>query len=152
MVVDLAGWFVGTPGAAAGEPPLNSRPPDCATIDRAVRTSTSFFAGNRLFAGADYQRPFPLPDGRVLWMFQDVYVSGRYGQSTFVHNAGLVQTGSCFQLLPSGNYAAPGEYLFPDVAQRRKRWFWPLAGEMGNDGLFHLFVAEMLEHGATYLT
>jgi hypothetical protein len=151
VVVDLAGWFTGTPVEASGAAPVNKRPPDCA---RSTEPSdlTALFARNTMFAGADYQRPFALPDGRVLWLFQDMYISGRYGSSTFVHNAGLVQTGSCFELLHGGDYARPTELLMADITQRRQRWFWSLSGELGNDGLFHLFVAELRERGATYLT
>ena len=39
-----------------------------------------------------------------------------------------------------------------EITQRRSRWFWPLGGAVGHDGLFHVFVAEMRERGATYLT
>lgn len=150
-VVDVSGWFTGAPGAASLAAPVNVRPPECAT-GSGPAALTAFFAGGAAFTGADYQRPFLLPDGRVLWVFQDVYVRGRGSRSTFVHNAGLVQNGSCFTVLYSGDFASPAEYLFPDATQRQRRWFWPLAGEMGADGLFHLFVAEMRENGPTYLS
>jgi hypothetical protein len=150
-IVDLAGWFTGTPAAGAGSAPLNRRPPECARSTE-PNDLTTLFARNAMFSGADYQRPFPLPDGRVLWLFQDMYITGRYGQATFVHNAGLVQSGGCFELLHTGDYARPAELVMADATQRRQRWFWPLAGEMGDDGLFHLFVAELRERGASYLT
>ena len=38
------------------------------------------------------------------------------------------------------------------MTQRHKHWFWPLSGDMGADGRFHLFVAEMRENGPTYLS
>jgi hypothetical protein len=150
VVVDLAGWFVGAPGDAPGGPPLNRRPPDCARSTEPADLN-ALFAANTMFAGADYQRAFPLPDGRMIWFFQDMYVSGRYGQSTFVHNAGLVQSGSCFELLHGGDYARPTELMLADITQRRQRWFWPLGGDVGNDGLFHVFLAEMRERGSFYL-
>ena len=150
-VVDVSGWFTGAPASAPGAAPTNVRPPECASGTDPAQLN-AFFAGGTAFTGADYQRPFLLPDGRALWVFQDVYVRGRGGRSTFVHNAALVQNGACFTVLYSGNYAAPAEYLFPDVTQRERRWFWPLAGEMGTDGRFHLFVAEMRENGPSYLS
>ena len=151
VVVDVSGWFTGAPGAAPGAAPTNVRPPEC-TTDTEPSGLNSFFRTGAAFTGADYQRSFLLPDGRVLWFFQDVYVRGRGNQSSFVHNAALVQNGGCFSVLTSGTFAAPGEYLFPVQTQRQHHWFWPLSGEMGADGLFHLFVAEVRENGPTYLS
>ena len=69
-----------------------------------------------------------------------------------MHNAGLVQSGGCFTVLYSGNFASPGEYLFADATQQQHHWFWPMGGEIGADGNFHVFVAEMRENGSAYLT
>jgi hypothetical protein len=146
LVADLAGWFVGTPAPATLGSPENVRPPVCAP-DTSPAGLTTFFAGGEPFSGADYQRAFPLPDGRTLWLFQDVNIATRAG-SQFVHNAGLVQSGNCFHILQSGGYANPGEYLLPWAIDRFRRWFWPLAGEMGVDGNFHLLVAEMVGRGS----
>jgi len=151
VVVDIAGWFVGAPGPAPLPAPSNVRPPDCTTSTDPSGLN-HFFDNGPALAGADYQRAFALPDGRVLWFFQDVYFRGRNGSESFAHNAGLVQNGTCFTLLRSGNYANPGEFVFPDLTQRHQHWFWPLSGGMGADGLFHLFVAEMRENGPTYLS
>ncbi len=151
VVADLAGWFVGPPGQATMPPATNVRPPDC-TWTTDPEGLNSYFHGGATLTGADYQRAFALPDGRYLWFFQDVYIRGRSGVSTFAHNAGLVQNGACFTLLQTGNFANPNEYLFPDQTQEAKHWFWPLSGDMGTDGRFHLFVAEMRENGPTYLS
>jgi hypothetical protein len=151
VVVDYAGHFVGAPGAPTLSAPTNIRPPDCTTNTDADGL-TALFRSGAAFTGADYQRQFTLPDGRILWMFQDVYVRGRGGQSKLVHNAGLVQTGACFTILQTGNFANPGAYLFADSTQFQQHWFWPLGGEVGSDGLFHVFVAEMRENGSTYLS
>jgi hypothetical protein len=151
VVVDVSGWFTGTPAGAPGPAPTNVRPPEC-TASAEPDGLTSFFRTGAAFTGADYQRSFMLPDGRVLWLFQDVYVRGRGNQSTFVHNAGLVQNGACFSVLTSGTFAFPAEYLLPAQTQRQHHWFWPLAGDMGADGRFHVFVAEMRENGPTYLS
>ena len=150
VVVDVSGWFVGAPGPTPMAPPANVRPPDCTTSNDPAGLNKYFESGPAI-AGADYQRAFPLADGRVLWLFQDAYIRGRNGP-VFTHNAGLVQSGRCFMLLDSGSYTSPAEYLFPDMTQRQQHWFWPLAGDMGADGRFHLFVAEMRENGATYLS
>ena len=110
LVVDLAGWFVGSPVApTTGDAPTNVRPPVC-IADTSADSLTALFASGDPIIGADYQRAYPLPDGRTLWMFQDVLVRSRAG-ATFVHNAGLIQTGNCFALLQSGNYASPGNYV-----------------------------------------
>jgi hypothetical protein len=68
-----------------------------------------------------------------------------------VHNAGLVQWGSCFWVLQGGTYTHPEEYLFGSATDRFSNWFWPLAGDVGSDGKFHVFVAEMHNSGARYL-
>ncbi len=151
VLADLFGWFTGAPQVATDPAPNRFRPPECAPSSDPAGL-TDFFAGSAAFRGADYQRAFPLPDGRILWVFQDVYIRGRGGSSTFVHNAALVQGSSCFSVLYSGNFAAPRDFLFADATERERRWFWPMAGEMGADGLFHLFVAEMRERGPTYLS
>lgn len=151
VIVDIAGWFTGTPAATLTAPATNVRPPECAG-GMGPTSLTAMFRDGAAFTGADYQRPMALPDGRVLWLFQDVYVRGRGTHSGFVHNAGLVQSGACFTVLTSGTFADPGEYLFPAETRREHRWFWPLGGDMGADGRFHVFVAEMRENGAAYLS
>jgi hypothetical protein len=151
VVADLAGWFVGTPPPAPGPPPTNARPPSCAASTDPAGLDKFFESGPQLI-GADYQRVFPLPGGRYLWLFQDVFFRGRDGQSTFAHNAGLVQTDQCFTLLQTGNFANPDEYLFGDQTLDRKHWFWPMSGDMGADGMFHVFVVEMRENGSSYLS
>jgi hypothetical protein len=72
--------------------------------------------------------------------------------STFVHNAGLIQTGNCFALLQSGNYASPGNYVLHTATTTMRHWFWALGGDTGVDGSFHLLVAEMVERGPKYLS
>jgi hypothetical protein len=151
LVVDVTGWFIGTPPTPIGGPPTNLRPPDC-TSTTDPGGLNDFFRGGAALMGADYQRAFTLPDGRILWFFQDPFIRGRYGSSTRLHNAALVQSGTCFTLLQTGNFAAPRDYLFADQTQRDKHWFWPMSGDMGADGMFHLFVAEMRENGPGYLT
>ena len=113
LVVDVTGWFVGMPAAPTALALTNIRPPDC-TSSTDPEGINDFFRGGTALTGADYQRAFTLPDGRVLWFFQDPFIRGRYGTSTRVHNAALVQNGTCFTLLQTGNFAVPGAYLFAD--------------------------------------
>ncbi len=114
---------------------------------------------DRLFAaepggvvGADYQRATSLPDGRVLWTFQDAKVRLPNGGARLVHNIGMVQDGPCFQVLIGGTAEDPRPWLFADQTVPFSRWYWPLGAELGANGRLHVFVAEMAERGSTYLT
>ena len=114
---------------------------------------------DRLFAaepggviGADYQRATSLPDGRVLWTFQDAKVRLPNGGVRLVHNIGMVQDGACFQVLISGTADDPRPWLFADQTVPFARWYWPLGAELGADGRLHVFAAEMAERGSSYLT
>ena len=134
------------------------RPPSRSTTRRAVCAAgttaadlTAFFDRGDPIIGTDYQRAYPLPDGHILWLFQDAFLPTSHG-AQLVHNVGLLQSGPCFQLLRNGSNDAPTSYLFPELTDRYDRWFWPLGGNLGNDGDLHVFVAEMVEHGPRYLT
>jgi hypothetical protein len=107
---------------------------------------TAFFDVGRPMIGADYQRAYPLPSGRVLWLFQDAFLPTSHGPE-LVHNVGLLQSGQCFQLLREGSADAPTSYLLAELTDRFDRWFWPMGGDLGADGNLHVFVAEMIEHG-----
>jgi hypothetical protein len=114
---------------------------------------------------ADYQRATRLPDGRILWLFQDATVElppprpgpdGPTGPEEpethrLLHNVGLLQSGSCFTLLRSGTPEDPRPWLFPNETVPFGHWFWPLDAEMGSDGRLYVFVAEMIEQGSSYL-
>jgi hypothetical protein len=94
--------------------------------------------------GADYQRTFRLADDRVLWTFQDAFVSG-----TLVHNVGMIQSGRCFTLLNSGARS----WLLSDLTDHMRQWQWILDGTMNADGTeVHLFVVQMNETGGGYLS
>ena len=131
-------------------PPLAHLPEAACADSTAPDELTRLFRAAGPIVGADYQRAFPLPDGRVLWLFQDAFVSTAEGP-VLVHNAGLVQSGKCVQPLVGGSGGRPTSYLFADAVDRFDRWFWPLGGELGNDGRLHVFVAEMRERGDRYL-
>ena len=103
-------------------------------------------------AGADYQRAIELPDGRTLWTFQDAFVTRPGRSDRLVHNVGLVQQGSCFTMVRSGTAADPRPWIGAASTDHMARWFWPLAGLVGDDGAVRIFVAEMVEDGPRYLS
>ena len=104
------------------------------------------------FGGGDYQHAYPLPDGRVLWLFQDMYFSNDNNLNeplnNAAHNAGLVQNGDCFTVLGSQGR----DFIGDNETIDSRRWFWPMDGEIGFDGNLWIFMAEMSNYtggGAT---
>lgn len=100
------------------------------------------------FGGGDYPHAYPLPDGRILWLFQDLHFSNDddlrndvpdRSPTNAAHNAGLLQQGSCFTILGSRGRDFIGDALTQDS----RRWFWPLDGEIGADGNLWVFMVEM---------
>ena len=146
---DVTGWFTGPPVPADGTTPRNDRPSVCAA-DTSPAAIDTLLRSDRLVHGADYQRTIALPDGRTLWLFQDVLVPTRHGHD-LVHNAGFVQHGACFDLLHDGGFARPRSLVLPDATQPYQRWFWPLGGTVGTDGAIWVFLAEMRERTGGYL-
>jgi hypothetical protein len=96
------------------------------------------------YAGGDYQHVYALPGGRRLWLFQDMFFSNdndlRDSLTAAAHNAGLVQTGSCWSLV-----GGPGmrNFIGSSLTTPLSRWFWPMDGEMGADGALWIFMVEM---------
>lgn len=113
---------------------------------------------------ADYQRAVALPGGRTLWLFQDATIrlpppqdppppTGPPAPTTrLLHNIGMLQTGSCFDVLRSGSAADPRAWLLADQTTPFGHWFWPLDAVMGTDGRMYIHLAEMFERGALYLS
>ena len=101
--------------------------------------------------GADYQRTYELPDGRVLWTFQDAYIDDGAGGPTLVHNAAMIQTGSCFELLHGGTESSPEAWVGADTTDPFDRWYWPLDGYVADDDTLVLYFAEMVERSSGYL-
>jgi hypothetical protein len=106
------------------------------------------------YVGLDALRAYPLPDGRVLWLFQDAFFSpsgarlGSLDAANFAHNAALVQEGACFRAVhgpssPGDRCPNPGNASYVGGSQtvNCSRWFWPMGGAMGTDGLLHVFYA-----------
>ena len=100
------------------------------------------------FGGGDYPHAYPLPDGRIFWMFQDLHFSNDESllndvpdgsPTNAAHNAGMVQQGECFTIL-----GARGRDLIGDAQTIDGRtWFWPMDGEIGVDGNLWIFMVEM---------
>ena len=102
------------------------------------------------YAGGDYQRVYPVSGGRYLWLFQDVFFSNdndlRDSKTAAAHNAGLVQTGTCFTLV-GGPYMK--NYIGSKQTTPLSHWFWPMDGEMGADGNLWVFMAEFRNPAGT---
>lgn len=106
------------------------------------------------YGGGDYQHVYQLPDGRKLWLFQDMFFSNdndlRDSMTFAAHNAGLVQNGTCWSLVggPKMN-----NYIGKAQTTPLFHWFWPMDGEIGADGALWIFMAEMRNpngQGATW--
>jgi len=101
-------------------------------------------AGVTGVAGGDYQHVYPLPDGRFLWLLQDVFFSAdddlRNSLGAAAHNAGLVQSGACWSVLGGPNMQ---NYIGSAQTTALRHWFWPMDGEIGADGALWVFMAEM---------
>lgn len=125
------------------------------TVHCAARSDAAgldeFFASDQAPLRADYQRTLALPDGRVLWTFQDAFLPTSNGGVTMVHSAGLVQNGNCFSQLRGGSSSSPSAWLLPERTTPYRHWFWPLGATIGSDGDVRVFVAEMRERGSHYL-
>ena len=109
------------------------------------RTATA-----RGFGGGDYQRVYALPGGRNLWLFQDMFFSNdndlRDSLEEAAHNAGLVQTGTCWSLVGGPRMR---NFIGSSLTTPLSRWFWPMDGEIGADGMLWIFVAEMRNPNGT---
>jgi hypothetical protein len=127
-------------------------PATCAAGTSATHLNALFAQGVGPMVGADYQRRFKLPDGRRLWVFQDAFLRTPGGATRLVHNVGVIQSGRCFKVLHSGTAADPRPWIGAPGTTPLHHWFWPLGGTIAADGTFRLFVAEMVERGARYLS
>ncbi len=123
----------------------------CLTLNTPAQYASMFDSEPGGVIGADYQRATEMPNGDVLWTFQDAEVRLPNGTSTLVHNIGMVQQGTCFTVLIGGSPSAPEPWLFAADTAPFSRWYWPLDATPGNDGRMYVFVAEMLERGDHYL-
>ena len=118
---------------------------------------TSFEAIDEFFAqrigpvlGWDYQHVYALDEQRSLWLFQDTFLDHSGTVNTlagarFIHNAALLQTGACFELLHSGTPERPLPFELGDgTGGTHTKWWWPMGGEV-LDGRLSVFWAEMVK-------
>ncbi len=126
--------------------------PLCLPGRSAAHLDTVFYSEPAGVIGADYQRAFTMPDGRVLWTFQDAAIRVAGDDIRIVHNIAAVQDGQCFTMLYRGARSAPRSFFFADRTDPFHRWFWPLDATELTDGRIGVFMAEMDERGADYLT
>ena len=101
--------------------------------------------------GWDYQHVYPLGGDRYLWLFQDAFVdhsgtAATLDRASFVHNAALLQQGSCFTLLHRGSTSRPAPFEAGAGGGTLSRWYWPMGGELSN-GRLQVFWAEMVKDG-----
>ena len=134
-------------GRADAAPLLSS---SCAE-DLTASGLTEYFTSDRAPAHGDYQRVLALPDGRSLWTFQDAYVKDSAGRTVLIHNAAMLQTGHCFELLRGGTADSPKPWLFGEQTTRFQHWYWPLDAAITSNGQIGIFVAEMRERASGYL-
>ena len=143
-------------GISVGAVVVGSATADAAQCATSASTADvdAFFGGDDAagLSGADYPHAYDLPDGRVLWLFQDAFsgTDADLRDDRFAHNAALVQDGACFeQLATSGGDGTA--WLGSWVETELSHWFWPLDAEIGADGDLWLYLAEVRNdngHGA----
>lgn len=141
-----------TPPATFGAPVVAPIATFCVPDLEPASLNTLFDSEPGGVVGADYQRALALPDGRVLWTFQDAAVRTGPDRIVIVHNIAMIQVGTCFQVLYGGSRSAPEPYFFADRTVRFERWFWPLDAALGDDGRVYVYAAEVHERGDAYLT
>ena len=127
-------WSLPAPAVEAAE---------CAAGSTAAELDAFFAADDAAgLAGADYPHAVALPDGRTLWLFQDAFVGtdALLGDDRFAHNAALVQTGNCFEMLPASGGDGTS-WIGSWVEDELNTWIWPLDAEIGADGHLWLFLA-----------
>ncbi len=104
-------WAASTRLTAAGQVAT-----DVGCADDLSSEALDLFLSTRVgpVLGWDYQHVYPLGDDRYLWLFQDAFLdhSGTrttLGTSRFIHNAAMVQDGTCFTLMHRGlgSHAGP---------------------------------------------
>ncbi|MEM9515085.1 MAG: hypothetical protein AAGA42_09535 [Actinomycetota bacterium] len=155
------------PPDAPPPPPPDAPPPPWAastgfseagyvSVDVGCANGTDAAALDAFFAqrvgpvlGWDYQHVYPLGGDRHLWIFQDTFVehsgtAATLDRSGFVHNAALVQEGTCFQLMHRGSIFRPEPFEVGTGTQTLATWFWPMGGEL-HGGQLHIMWAEMVK-------
>ena len=148
VVAVVATGSIGSPAAAFATPGCGTGALNEAQLDAVfANPGVGATLQQEGFGGGDYQRAYPLPDGRILWLFQDLHFSNDnvLGTTNAVHNGALVQEGNCWFI-----QGAQGRDFIGDLLTLDSRdWFWPLDGEIGFDGNLWIFMAEMRNPNGT---
>jgi len=150
LVVSLAvALVVGLTVPAASQesppPPAPELPviPPTVCLDHDPETAadynTFFGAGLGMWQAGDVPHRYPLPDGRVLWLLNDSFLSPvdptgpLTTDSGFVHNAAFVQSGTCVTGLTTLDADHHPQPFLADPAPGH--WYWPLGGVVQGDSL-----------------
>jgi hypothetical protein len=150
------------PDAAPEPPPVKDPPPWAASVrttdagyiatDLGCAAGTSAPALDAFFAerlgpviGEDYQHVVALGGNRYLWLFQDTFVdqggtASQLDQATFMHNAAMVQDGTCFTLYTRGTPEAPTSFEEGTGERSLRNWFWPMGGETVDGRVYQFWV------------
>jgi hypothetical protein len=143
------------PPASAEQPPPEPEPElpvisPTVCLDHDPETAAdynAFFGGGLgMWQAGDVPHRYPLPDGRVLWLLNDSFVSPidpagpLTTDSGFVHNAAFVQSGPCVTALATLD---ADRHPLPYLADPAPgQWYWPLGGVVQGDNLV-VFLAEL---------
>src|SRR5205809_223584 len=152
LAVAVAAVLV-VPVAGAEEPPPEPELPvisPTVCLDHDPETAADynafFGAGLGMWQAGDVPHQYPLPDGRVLWLLNDSFVSPvdpagpLTTDSGFVHNVAFVQSGPCVTALTTLDADHHPQPYFADPSPGR--WYWPLGGVVHGDNLL-VFLAEV---------
>ena len=143
--------LAGATSAMIGSSGVTANTGECGGLVTAETLNETFTDSTDGLVGADYQRALELPDGRVFWTFQDAYIDDGVGGLTLLHNAAMIQTGSCFELLHGGTEGSPEPWVGADTTDPYARWYWPLDGYVADADTMVLHFAEMVERSSGYL-
>ena len=132
-------------GAQEPPPPQPELPviPPTVCLDHEPETAAdynAFFGGGLgTWQAGDVPHRYPLPDGRVLWLLNDSFLSPvdpagpLTADSGLVHNAAFVQAGTCVTALATLDADHHPQPFLPDPAPGQ--WYWPLGGVVQGDSL-----------------
>ncbi len=125
------------PGAPVPTAPLPAPPCPLPAPTTAAGWQAAFDGLNDAsWSGADQGSSLRLPDGRLLWVFDDTFQGGeepdgsRSPGTRFVHNSLVLSDGGCLR----GVTGPTGAEVVPDTPDGQ--WFWPLHAVVDGGRLF----------------
>ena len=155
-VVVMVGAIVAATSPAVFAAPACSGPPQ----STAAVLNAAFSHPIGSWQAGDVPQRYPLPDGRVLWVLNDSFVNatapggGLTASSVFVHNAAVVQQGTCFTPVTGPPADSPGSVTagppvptsFLGVGETTQQWWWFHGGMVIGDEL-RVVVSQMRQSG-----